>query len=111
MHVCFEAGPTGYELCRQIAQRQAAQGNAVRRMNSDRCGALIRAVPGGVHPLGPPWHPGEPSPYNTFMTPQENWCMAQGRAQESVADNRYPGILPNGWHATYLGNGRWRVSP
>lgn len=92
------------------AQRQAAQGPKIRRMSLDRCFDLLQKVPNGVAPLGPSWHPGEPSPDNPYMTRQENWCRALGRSQESVADNPYPGMLPDGYHATYLGNGHWRVS-
>jgi hypothetical protein len=94
-----------------MERRQAAQGVAVHRMSLDRCETLLQSVPRGVAPLGPLWHPGQPSPDNPYMTPQENWCRALTRAQSSPADNRYPGMLPDGWHATYLGNGRWRVSP
>jgi hypothetical protein len=93
-----------------VQERQARQGRGVRRMSDDQCYALLRGVPNDVAVMGSPWHPGEPSPDNPYMTAQENWCMALGRGQTSVADHPFPGFLPDGYHATYLGNGHWRIS-
>lgn len=86
-------------------RRSQHYGGSVRHLSDDQCYAVLRRVPGYVAPLN---HGNEHSPY---LTPQENWCMALGRGHESPADNTFPGLLPDGVHATYLGNGAWSITP
>lgn len=92
------------------ARRAAQQGRAVRRLSDDQCSALIRPLSHGVAAMGPTWVAGQPSRDNHYMTPQENWCMAQARSHSAPADNVFPGLLPDGYHADYLGIGHWRIS-
>ena len=98
------------DLLAQEADRERAQHGRVVHMSNERCYGVVEKIPGAAAPLGPVWHPGEPSQPSPYLTPQENWCMALGRSQEAPADNTFPGFLPEGARATYLGDGRWQIT-
>jgi hypothetical protein len=94
-----------------VQRRTVQQGNKVHRVSDDACENLLLRVPQpATSDLAPPWVTGQPSPYNQYLTPQENWCMALGRSHESPANNQFPGMLPDGWHAVPLGNGSWQIN-
>jgi hypothetical protein len=95
------------------AERAVKQGHIVRRLSDDQCIKLTVAQekPGSPSPYaqGGLWRAGEPSIYNRFLTPQENYCIELSRSHVSQADNRFPGMLPEGAYAVPLGNGAWLI--
>lgn len=95
------------------AEREVKQGHIVRRLSDDQCIKLTVALdkPGSPSPyaVGGLWRAGEPSNYNRFLTPQENYCIELSRSHISPADNSFPGMLPEGAYAAPLGNGAWII--
>lgn len=88
--------------------REAKQGSTVRRLSITQCQRVTLSATANANPspyaLGPNWRSGE---YNKYLTPQENYCIAEARSHISPANNRFPGMLPEGVTATPLGNGGW----
>jgi hypothetical protein len=97
-------------LADQETKREQAQGGRVVHMSLDGCYKVNAGIPGAAFPLAPISNLGEVSDTNPYLTPQENWCEALGRGQESPANNTFPGFLPEGARATYLGDGRWQIT-
>lgn len=88
------------EAVQQASIREAQQG-PTRRLNDDQCRKAMRGFDASISVNSghlPPAH-----------TPQETYCIALGQSHESVADNRFPGFLPDGARAVYSGNGHWRI--
>jgi hypothetical protein len=99
-------------LSADLERRIAEQGSAARKLNDRQCERFIHGLPSEGAPMGKLWSPGQPSEDNPYYTPQENYCLALSRSHVSPAEAPvYPGMLPVGWHATYLGNGYWQLTP
>lgn len=83
-------------LAAAVVVRQKQQGEIVKPLSGTGCMTYLLGVPHQAFALGPRWDVGGQSPTNPYLTPQENYCVAQQRAATSP-----PGSLPDGATATY----------
>ncbi len=93
------------------ASREAVQGQ-VKSISRSRCDTVLVAIPKEAmdamsQDFGPTGRRPLPSP---LLTPLENMCMESAQSRMEPSNNQFPGLLPDGARATYLGNGGWEIN-